>query len=66
MTSSIGYINNTMIQLTIYFHAHMHIDEQIINIIPWWLHVFIQDRGAYKHKYARIVFYIYFFPEQNT
>jgi len=34
MTSSIGYINNTMIQLAIYFHAHMRIDEQITNIIP--------------------------------
>jgi hypothetical protein len=63
MTSSIGYINNTMMQLTIYFHAHMHIDEKLQTS---FLSGFIQDRSAYKHKYARIVFYIYFFPEQNT
>ena len=32
--SFIGYINNTVIKLPIYFNLHMHIDEQIINIIP--------------------------------
>jgi hypothetical protein len=32
-----GYINNTMIKLTIYFNSHMSIDEQITNIIPKWL-----------------------------
>ena len=46
MTSFIGYINNTMIKLTIYFISLMRIDEQITNIIPLWIHVFIQDRGA--------------------
>jgi hypothetical protein len=50
MTSFIGYINNTMIKLKIYFNSHMRIDEQIRNIIPQWIHVFIHDRGAYKHK----------------
>ena len=35
MTCFIGYINNTMMKLTIYFISHMRIDEQIINIIPW-------------------------------
>jgi hypothetical protein len=37
MTSFIGlpYINHTLIKLTIYFNSHMHIDEQIKNIIPW-------------------------------
>ena len=30
----------------------MHIDEQNTNIIPLRYHVFIQDRGAYKHKNA--------------
>ena len=39
----------------------MHIDKQITNIIPKWIHVFIQD-----HKNARIVFYLYFFPGINT
>ena len=28
----------------------MRIAEQIINIIPREIHVFLQDRGAYKHK----------------
>ena len=34
MTSFIGYINNTMIKLTIYFNLHMHIEERITNSIP--------------------------------
>jgi len=34
MMSFIGYINNTMIKISIYLNSHMHIDEQIINIIP--------------------------------
>ena len=34
MTSFIGYINYSMIKLTIYFNLHMCIDEQITNIIP--------------------------------
>ena len=33
MTSFIGYINNTVIKLTIYFKSLMRIDEQITNII---------------------------------
>jgi len=32
ITSFIGYVNNTMIKLLIYFN--LRIDEQIINIIP--------------------------------
>ena len=55
-TSFIGYINNT-----IYFNSHMHIDEQITNIIPKWIHVFIQDCDVYKHENSRNVFYLYFF-----
>ena len=34
MTSFIGYINNTVVKLTIYFNSLMRIDEQITNIIP--------------------------------
>ena len=34
VTSFIGYIDNTVIQLPIYFSSHMRIDEQAINIIP--------------------------------
>jgi hypothetical protein len=51
LTSLIGYINNTVIQLPIYLYSRMRIDEQIINIIPKWIHVFIQDHGAsIKHN----------------
>jgi hypothetical protein len=46
------------------FNSHMRIDKQITNIIPYWIHVFIQDRGAYKHKNACIVFILYFFSEK--
>jgi len=55
MTSFIGYIDDEMIKLTIYFNSQKRIDEQITNIIPLWIHVFIQDRGAYKHKNVRIM-----------
>ena len=34
MTSFIGYVNNTIIKLTIYFNSHMRIDEHITIIIP--------------------------------
>jgi hypothetical protein len=34
MTSFIGYINITMVKLTIYLNSLMRIDEQITNIIP--------------------------------
>ena len=47
ITSFIGYMDNTMIKLPIYFNSHMRIDEQIINIIPKWFHV------LYKHTNAR-------------
>jgi hypothetical protein len=44
----------------------MRIVEQIINIITKWFHVFIQDRGTYKHRIARFVsLYIYFYGK-NT
>jgi hypothetical protein len=47
LTSIIDYIHNTVIKLPIYFTSHIRIEEQIINIIPKWFHVFIQVRGAY-------------------
>ena len=46
----IGYINNTVKKLPIYFNSDMRIDEEIVNIIPKLIHVFTQDSGAYKHK----------------
>ena len=55
VTFLIGYINYTVIKLPIYFNLHMHINKQIIDIIPKRIHAFIQDLGAYKHKFARIV-----------
>ena len=66
MTSFIGYLNDTMIKLTIYFNSHMRIDEQITNIILYWIHVFIQNRGAYKHKNARIISFPILFSGINT
>ena len=33
MTSFIGYVNNTVIKLPIYFNSHMSIEKQIINTI---------------------------------
>ena len=56
ITSFVGCINNVVIQLYIYFNSHMRILEQIISIIPGWFYVFIQDRGAYKHKNACFVY----------
>ena len=61
--SFIGYITSTVKKLTIYFKSHIHIDEQITNIIPKWMHVFVQDCGAYKHKNARFIFWHIFFTE---
>jgi hypothetical protein len=54
-----------MIKLLIYFNLHMCIDEQIINIIPKWIHVFLMDRSAYKHKNSQIVSQHNFFPEKH-
>lgn len=55
MTSFICYVNTIVVKLLIYFNSHMRIAEQIIDNIPKWLHVFIKDRGAYKHKTTQIV-----------
>ena len=57
MTSFIGYINNVMIKLRIYFDSHMRIVEHIINIILKWFQALMQDRGAYTH---------FFNSEKNT
>lgn len=55
VTSFIGYVNNTVIKPPIYFNSHMRIGEQIKNIIPKGIHVFIQDLGTCKPKTARNV-----------
>jgi hypothetical protein len=47
-----------------YFHSHMRIVEQI-NIISKWFHVFIQDRGACKHKQYSHCFFTFFPDYQN-
>jgi uncharacterized membrane protein (Fun14 family) len=49
MTFFIGYINNAVIKLLIYFNSNMRIVEQIMNIIPKWVYGFIENCGAYKH-----------------
>jgi hypothetical protein len=43
----------------------MCIDEQITNVIPHWIHVFIQDRGACKHKNSHIVFFTSIFSRNK-
>jgi hypothetical protein len=37
----IGYMNNTVIKLRVYFNLHMRIVGKIMDIIPKLLHVFI-------------------------
>ena len=54
MTCFIGYINNAMIKLTIYFNSLMRIDEQITNIIPLWIHVLANNEMP-------VLFYTYIF-----
>jgi hypothetical protein len=49
LTSSIGYINNVMIKLRIYFNSHMQIIGQAKGIIQKRFHVFVQGRCAYQH-----------------
>ena len=44
-----------MIKLLIYYISHMRNFEQIVNTIHKCFHVFIHDRGGYKHKNTRIV-----------
>jgi hypothetical protein len=48
-TSSVGYINNVIIKLRIYFNSHMRIIGQAMDIIQKWFHVFVQGRCAYQH-----------------
>ena len=43
----------------------MHIDKQIINTIPKLIHVFIQERGAYKQQFSNC-FFTYIFSGKNT
>ena len=64
MAFFIGYINNAVKkkQLPIYFDSHMRIVEQIINIIPKWVH----DCGTYKYKNGRFVYILCFFSGKNT
>jgi hypothetical protein len=46
--------------IPLYFNFHRHIVEHIINILPQWFHLFIQDCGTYITrnvcitKYARL------------
>jgi hypothetical protein len=40
----------------------MRIDAQITKIIPYWMHVFVQDSGANKHK----MFFLLYFSEIIT
>ena len=55
-----------MIKLLIYYISHMRNFEQIVNTIHKCFHVFIHDRGAYKHKNTRIVSLPLCFFGKNT
>jgi hypothetical protein len=46
--SSIGYINNAMLNFHIYFNLHMHIAKKTMGRNHEWLHAFIQDRTNIK------------------
>jgi hypothetical protein len=64
MTSFVGYINNTMIKLTIYFNSHMHIDEHITNIQTSFLTEFMYSYRIVVHTNMIVpilVLYLYFF-----
>jgi len=41
-------MNNAMIKLPVYINLHMRIVGQIMDIIPKWLYVFLQDQCACK------------------
>jgi len=47
-------------QLPIYFNSHMRIDKHTTKIISKQIHVFIQDRGSYKHKILELLLDIFF------
>jgi hypothetical protein len=63
MTSFIDYINNSVINLPIYFNSHMRIVEQII---PKCFHVFINDYGAYKANSSFVSLHISFRSGRNA
>jgi hypothetical protein len=48
-TCFIGYVNNAVIKLMIYFTSHMLIARQIMNIIPEWFHVSIYRTIVYTN-----------------
>jgi hypothetical protein len=48
MSSCIGYINNAVIKLRIYFNSHMDIVKQIININSKRFHAFIWTQQILK------------------
>jgi hypothetical protein len=56
MISFNGCIYNTVVKLLIYINPHLRIVEDIINIIPERIHVFIQYRSAQKQKLVLVVF----------
>jgi hypothetical protein len=61
--SFIGYVNKTMINFLMYFTSQMCIVWQIMDIIPQWFHVFIQDQGILTLKSLFCFFYIFIFVQ---
>ena len=66
MISSNGCIYNTVINLLIYINPHLRIVEEIINIIPEQIHVFIQY-VVHRSKTMLVLFLrILLFPKIKT
>jgi hypothetical protein len=66
MISSNGCIYNTVINLLIYINPHLRIVEEIINIIPEQIHVFIQY-VVHRSKTMLLLFLsILFFSENKN
>lgn len=61
--SFIGYVNKTVINFLMYFTSQMCIVWQIMDIIPQWFHVFIQNQGILTLKSLFCFFYIFIFVQ---
>lgn len=61
--SSIGYINNAMLNFHIYFNLHMHIAKKTMGRNHEWLHAFIQDRTNVK-LFNLFLFIFFYFPQK--
>ena len=65
MSSCIGYINNAVIKLRIYFNSHMDIVKQIININSKRFHAFIWT-ALHTNIKMLVLFLCMLISEKNT